>query len=52
MVYLATAAFAGAIFVFSSFWIYHYVDIDHENRDVADSDMDAEMLRDYDRLHF
>ena len=52
VVYLATAAFAGAIFMFASFWIYHYVDLDHESRDVTESETDAEMLRGHDRLRF
>lgn len=52
VVYLATGAFAGPIFVFASFWIYHYVDLDHESRDIPETETDAEMLREYDRLHF
>ena len=52
VVYLATAVLAGAIFMFASFWIYHYVVLDHESRDVAEPETDAEMLREYDRLHF
>ncbi len=52
VVYLATAVLAGAIFMFASFWIYHYVDLDHESRDVAEPETDAEMLREYDRLQF
>ena len=52
VVYLATTAFAGAVFVFASYWVYHYVDLDHESRDVAESDTDAEMLRGHDRLRF
>lgn len=51
VVYLATAAFAGAIFMFASFWIYHYVDLDQESRDAVEPETDAEMLREYDRLH-
>ena len=50
--YLATAAFAGAIFMFASFWIYHYVDLDHDSGDAAESEIDAEMLRSHDRLRF
>ena len=49
MVYLATSAFAGAIFMFASFWIYHYVDLDHES---GEPEMDAEMLRSHDHLRF
>ena len=52
VVYLATAACAGAIFMFASFWIYHYVDLDHESGDAAEPEMDAEMLRNHDRLRF
>lgn len=50
MVYLATGALAGAIFMFASFWIYHYVDLDHESGNLAEPETDAEMLREYDRL--
>ena len=52
MVYLATGALACAIFMFASFWIYHYVDLDQESRDVAEPETDAEMFREYDRLRF
>lgn len=52
MVYLVTAAFASAIFMFASFWIYHYVDLDYESRDTTEPETDAEMLREYDRLRF
>ncbi|MCJ1456674.1 hypothetical protein MMC28_007037, partial [Mycoblastus sanguinarius] len=52
VVYLATAAFASTIFVFASFWVYHYVDLDHESRDDAEPEADAEMLREYDHLRF
>ena len=52
VVYLATGAFAGAIFVFASYWIYHYVDLDHGSRDIAELMTDAEMLREYDHLRF
>ena len=49
--YLATAVFAGAIFLFASFWVYHYVDLDYESRDyIAEQETDAMMLREYDRL--
>ena len=51
MVYLATGALSLGIFMFASFWIYHYVDLDHESRDyTAEPETDAEMLREYDRL--
>ena len=52
VVYLATAALAGATFMFASFWIYHYVDLDHESGDQAEQERDAEMLREHDRLKF
>lgn len=52
VVYLTTGAFALAIFVFASFWIYHYVDLDHESQEVAGPETDAGMLREYDRLRF
>lgn len=50
MFYLATGAFALATFMFASFWIYHYVDLDHVPRDVAEPATDAEVLREYDHL--
>ena len=50
MVYLATGALAGAVFMFASFWIYHYVDLEHESRYFPEPETDAEMLREYDRL--
>ena len=52
MVYLATGAIAGAIFIFASFWIFHYVDLDHEPGNIAEQESDAEMLREYDRLRY
>lgn len=51
-VYLVTAALAGAIFVFASFWVYHYVDLDHDFQNVVEPEADAEMLREHDRLRF
>ena len=36
--------------MFASFWIYHYVDLDHESRQFAEPETEAEMLREYDRL--
>lgn len=50
VIYLATAALAGAIFMFASFWIYHYVDLEQESQDVAEHETDAEMLWEYDHL--
>ena len=52
VVYLATGGIAGGIFVFASFWIYHYVDLDHDSQGVAKPDTDAEMFKEYDRLRF
>ena len=52
VIYLVTGALAAAIFMFASFWIYHYVDLEQETRDVAEPETDAEMLREYDHLHF
>ena len=49
--YLATAVLAGAVFLFASFWIYHYVDLDHGARDyTAEPDTETVLLREYDRL--
>ena len=34
MFYLATLAIAGGTFIFTTFWIYHYVDLEHEFEDL------------------
>lgn len=52
VVYLATGATAGAVFMFATFWVYHYVDLDHEPGNIAEQETDAEMLREYDRLRY
>ena len=52
MIYLATGALSGAIFVFASFWVYHYVDLDHEPGNIAEQETDTEMLRKHDHLHY
>ena len=36
MFYLATIAIAGCPFMFTSFWIYHYVDLEHEFEDMTE----------------
>ena len=36
MFYLATIAIAGGTFMFCSFWIYHYVDLEHEFEDMTE----------------
>lgn len=41
MVYLALGSIAGLIFVFCSYWVYHYVDIEH---DISKSDDREEPL--------
>ena len=41
-----------AIFIFSSFWIYHYIDLDHEFGSMDDAEAEAEMLREHDALRF
>lgn len=38
VVYLAVAALAGGAFVFCSFWVYHYVDLEHGGEEVADEE--------------
>lgn len=51
VVYLTTGAIASAIFVFSSFWIYHYVDLKYESGDLAEPTSNTEMLRGFHQLH-
>ena len=36
MFYLATIAIAGGTFIFTTFWIYHYVDLEHEFEDMTE----------------
>ena len=49
--YLATGGIAGSIFMFASFWIYHYVDLDHpEARDAIELEIEASMLREFNPL--
>jgi hypothetical protein len=31
VVYLVIAAIAGSVFVFCSYWVYHFVDPEHDN---------------------
>ena len=45
MVYLATAAIAGGIFMFCSFWIYHYIDLDYGSGDLSEHESEAFELR-------
>ena len=41
MIYLATLAVAGGVFMFCSFWIYHYVDLDHGSGDLTELETEA-----------
>ena len=52
VIYLVTAAFAGAIFMFASFWMYHYVDLKYESPEGIEPGTDAEMLRGFEHLRF
>ena len=46
VVYLVTGAITTGVFIFASFWIYHYVDLDHHSaREEAASEIEALMLR-------
>ncbi len=48
VIYLATGGIAGGIFVFASFWIFHYVDLDDiETTDEIEPEIEATMLRDF-----
>lgn len=40
VIYLGVAAIAGAVFVFCSFWVYHYVDPEHEVDDMIEIESD------------
>ena len=53
MVYLATGGISLGIFIFASFWIYHYVDLDnHEVIDETALEAEAAMLREFNPLQF
>jgi hypothetical protein len=42
--YLTIAAVAGTTFVFCSFWVYHYVDLDFDpNSDAEDDDEEGSL---------
>ena len=45
MVYLATLAVAGSVFMFCSFWIYHYVDLDYDSGDMIEAVSEVLELR-------
>ena len=42
MVYLAVTAIAGGVFVFCSFWVYHFVDLEHDTNQLAEAEAEAE----------
>ena len=42
--YLTTIAIAGSMFVFCSFWVYHYVELDQEIVEAADNDIELPIL--------
>ena len=44
VIYLATFAVAGGIFMFCSFWIYHYVDLEHDSGDMTELEPVASFL--------
>ena len=44
MVYLALTVIALAIFVFCSFWIYHYIDLEHGSGDLAELETETSTL--------
>jgi hypothetical protein len=49
VVYLAVAAVASTIFLFCSFWVYHFVDLEHDAIDElagvdAEDAMEAELV--------
>lgn len=45
VVYLATTVTAGGIFIFCSFWIYHYIDLEHGSGDMTELETEASALR-------
>lgn len=42
VIYLGVAAIAGAVFVFCSFWVYHYVDLEHEVDDTTGTESEMQ----------
>ena len=46
MIYLTITAIAGGTFVFCSFWVYHYVDLEHEAEDMAETETEASISMD------
>ena len=45
VVYLATIVIAVAIFIFCSFWIYHYIDLEHGSEDITEVEPMTSTLR-------
>ena len=41
MIYVAVLVTAGAVFIFYSFWVYHYVDLEHEADVIIEMESDA-----------
>lgn len=39
--FLAVFAIVGAVFMFCSFWIYHYVDLEYESQDPNVTEMNS-----------
>lgn len=51
MVYLVVAAVSGTVFVFCSFWVYYFVDPEHDTMHLADVEVeDAENAMEAERL--
>jgi hypothetical protein len=36
VVYLVIAAIAGSVFLFCSFWVYHFIDLEHDTKGSAE----------------
>lgn len=45
MFYLGTTAVAAASFVFCSFWIYHYVDLEHGAEEGVEAESETSVFR-------
>jgi hypothetical protein len=41
VIFLATGTVAGSTFVFCSFWVYHYVDLEHDIRYPAEEEPES-----------
>lgn len=45
VVYLASSAVASAIFIFASYWIYRYIDVEYASGDIFEPVKEAPVMR-------